>query len=94
MYGTVMIAKIKGDPEELLEAVNRWRRQAPGYVRSDALLGDDGQTIVVGVQFDSKDKYLALAASPEQDEWYRSVVVPVLDGEPTWIDGTWLSFVR
>jgi hypothetical protein len=94
MYGSVMIAKIKGDPEEILGGVDRWKRQVPGYIRGDALLGDDGQTIVLAVQFDSKDKYLALAAAPEQDEWFRAVVAPVLDGEPTWIDGTWLSYVR
>jgi len=97
MYGTVMIAKIKGDPAEMMRAAEKWNteRQVPGYIRSDALAADDGGTIVVAVQFESKEQYQALADSPEQDEWYRTVMAPMLDGEPTWIDGTWMqSIVR
>lgn len=95
MYGTVMIAKIKGDPGELMRAAEKWNteRQVPGYRRSDALAADDGQTVVVAVQFESKEAYQALADSPEQDEWYRTVMAPMLDGDPTWIDGTWSSIV-
>jgi hypothetical protein len=96
MYGTVMIAKTKSDPAEMMRAAEKWNkeRQVDGYRRTDALAGDDGETIVVAVQFDSKEQYLALADSPEQDEWYRTVMAPMLDGEPTWIDGTWDSIVR
>jgi antibiotic biosynthesis monooxygenase (ABM) superfamily enzyme len=96
MYGTVMIAKLKGDPGEMMRAAEKWNneRQVPGYVRTDALNGDDGQTIVVAVQFESKEQYVALADDPKQDEWYRTVMAPMLDGEPTWIDGTWSSNVR
>ena len=96
MYGTVMIAKIKADPDEMMRAAQKWNteRQVDGYRRTDALTGDDGETIVVAVQFDSKEQYVALADAPEQDEWYRTVMAPMLDGEPTWIDGTWNSIVR
>lgn len=96
MYGTVMIAKIKGDPDEMMRASEKWNaeRHVDGYRRTDALAADDGKTIVVGVQFESKEKYQALADAPEQDEWYRTVLAPMLDGEPTWIDGTWRSTVR
>lgn len=96
MYGTVMIGKLKGDPGEMMRAAEKWNaeRQVPGYVRSDTLIGDDGQTIVMAVQFESKEQYLALADDPKQDEWYQSVAAPMLDGEPTWIDGTWSTVVR
>lgn len=96
MYGTVMIGKLKGSAEEAMRASNAWNteRQVPGYRRSDMLFADDGQTIVVAVQFDSKEQYLALADSPEQDEWWRTVMAPMLDGEPTWIDGTWQTIQR
>jgi hypothetical protein len=96
MYGTVMIGKLKGDPGEMMRAAEKWNteRQVPGYVRSDTLTGDVGQTIVMAVQFESKEQYVALADDPKQDEWYQSVVAPMLDGEPTWIDGTWSSIVR
>jgi hypothetical protein len=95
MYGTVMIGKIKGDPQEMMRAAEKWNaeRHVDGYRRTDALAADDGVTIVVGVQFESKEKYLALADRPEQDEWYRTVMAPMLDGEPQWIDGTWSTMV-
>ena len=96
MYGTVMIGKLKGGRDETMQASRDWdaQRQVPGYVRSDILFGDDGQTVVVAVQFASKEQYLALADSPEQDEWWRTVMAPMLDGEPTWIDGTWDTVQR
>jgi antibiotic biosynthesis monooxygenase (ABM) superfamily enzyme len=95
MYGTVMIAKMKGDRDEAVQAVEDWhaQRQVPGYLRSDVLFADDGETIVVAVQFDSKENYVALADDPEQDQWWRTVMSPMLDGEPTWIDGHWSSVV-
>jgi hypothetical protein len=58
------------------------------------LRADDGSTVVMAVQFDAKEQYVALADAPEQDEWWRTVMAPMLDGEPTWIDGTWESIVR
>jgi hypothetical protein len=91
MYGTVMIGKLRAGAAEALSVSREWadERQVRGYRRSDMLFADDGQTIVVAVQFDSKEQYVALADAPEQDEWWRTVMAPMLDGEPTWIDGTW-----
>jgi antibiotic biosynthesis monooxygenase (ABM) superfamily enzyme len=96
MYGTVMIGRRKASPEEMTRASEKWNaeRHVPGYRRSDVLSADDGVTVVVAVQFDSKEDYMALADSPEQDEWWRNVMAPMLDGEPTWIDGTWLTITR
>ncbi|WP_157546170.1 hypothetical protein [Hamadaea tsunoensis] len=93
MYGTVMIGKFKGDPAEMFTASEKWNaeRHVDGYVRTDALTGDDGETVVVAVQFASKEQYMALADDPEQDKWYQTVMAPMLDGEPTWIDGTWVT---
>lgn len=96
MYGTVMIGKLKVSPEDAMRAEREWneQRQVPGFVRSDFLAADDGQTVVVAVQFESKEQYMALADAPEQDEWWRTVMAPMLDGEPTWIDGTWQTITR
>jgi len=91
MYGTVMIGKLKVPFDEVMRAEKQWEdeRDVPGYVRADALRADDGQTIVMAVQFESKEQYVALADDPRQDEWWRTVMEPMLDGEPQWIDGTW-----
>ncbi|HET6213130.1 MAG TPA: hypothetical protein VFE14_09700 [Micromonosporaceae bacterium] len=96
MYGTVMVGKLKAGRDEAMRASRDWneQRQVPGYRRSDVLFGDDGGTVVFAVQFDSKEEYLALADSPEQDEWWRTVMAPMLDGEPTWVDGTWDTIQR
>ncbi|MCP2328536.1 hypothetical protein HDA40_007043 [Hamadaea flava] len=96
MYGTVMIGKLKVPYDEVVRAEEKWdtERKVQGYVRGDLLRADDGQTIVMAVQFESKEQYVALADDPKQDEWWRTVMAPMLDGEPTWIDGTWESQVR
>ncbi|MEV0271355.1 MAG: hypothetical protein HOV71_13965 [Hamadaea sp.] len=96
MYGTVMIGKLKVPYDEVVRAEKEWddQRKVPGYVRGDLLRADDGQTIVMAVQFESKEQYVALADDPQQDEWWRTVMAPMLDGEPTWIDGTWESQTR
>ena len=93
-YGTIMIGKLKtpGTGQALADATEKWKeRKVPGFERSYTLLSDDGTTVVSCVAFESKDTYLALADSPEQDEWWRSVMAPMLDGDPQWIDGEWVT---
>jgi hypothetical protein len=41
------------------------------------------------VTFETKEKYLALAEDPGQDDWWQSTMAPLLDGAPQWIDGEW-----
>jgi hypothetical protein len=41
------------------------------------------------VRFNSKAEYEALADDPRQDEWWRTQMMPLLDGEPEWVDGEW-----
>lgn len=43
------------------------------------------------IVFESKEKYVALANNPAQDEWSSNVMAPLLDGDPQWIDGSWLE---
>jgi antibiotic biosynthesis monooxygenase (ABM) superfamily enzyme len=91
MYGTVMIGTLKGSIDELRNAVEKWQaeRQVPGYVSSDALVGDDGRTVVNVVKFTDKAAYQALADDPAQDEWWSTVMRPLLAEDPQWYDGTW-----
>jgi hypothetical protein len=93
MYGTVMIGKLKVPAEEIDRVAREWNadRKVPGFVRSEVLVGDDGTTVVNNVWFESREHYLKLADDPEQDRWWREKMAPLFDGEPQWIDGSWLS---
>ena len=91
-YGTIMIGKLKtpGSGRALVDAGKKWEeRNVDGFQANYALLSDDGTTVVSCVVFDSKEKYQALANNPSQDEWWRTVMAPMLDGDPQWIDGVW-----
>jgi hypothetical protein len=91
-YGTIMIGKLKtpGSVQVLVEAIKKWEdRKVDGYQGSYSLLSDDGSTVVSCVTFETKEKYLALAEDPGQDDWWQSTMAPLLDGAPQWIDGEW-----
>ncbi len=87
-----MIGKLKtpGTGQTLVEAGKKWEeRKVDGFQGSYSLLGEDGSTVVTCVTFESKAKYMALADSPAQDEWWQSTMAPFLDGDPQWFDGEW-----
>lgn len=92
-YGTIMIGKLASGAslDDWRKALEDWKRErdASGFEGEYTLIGDDGQTLVSCVSFQSKELYSKLADDPEQDRWYRERVTPLLDGEPRWIDGTW-----
>jgi hypothetical protein len=91
-YGTIMIGKLKkpGTGQALVDAGKKWEeRKVPGFQGTYTLLGDDGTMVVACVTFESKEKYVALANDSAQDEWWRTVMAPMLDGDPQWIDGEW-----
>ena len=93
MYGTVMIAKVKGSVDELRARSQEWeshRGGMVGHVDTHVMATDDGR-ILLAVRFESKEKYLALADDPAQSEWWESQVMPLLDGDPEWIDGEWID---
>ena len=93
MYGTVMIGTLKGSAEDLRIAAEKWQaeRQVPGFVSSEALVCDDGRTIVNVVKFTDKESYFALADDPAQDEWWTTTMRPLLAEDPQWFDGVWES---
>ncbi|HEX8001565.1 MAG TPA: hypothetical protein VF519_02605 [Mycobacteriales bacterium] len=90
MYGTVMIATLKGSIEDVRRVSKEWESESavPGYVGEDVLAGDDGSTVVVAVRFESRERYQALADDPKQDEWWSTRMAPLLD-DVRWIDGEW-----
>ncbi len=93
-YGTVMTARLAASAslDDWQKSLEEWKRErnVPGFAAEYTLLGDDGRTIVSCVIFESKDAYLALADDPEQDTWWRERVMPLLDGDPQWVDGSWV----
>ena len=95
MYGTVMIGKLTSDTtaEALEKTLQAWssRERSDGFVDANVLISDDANHVVIATRFASKEQYWALADNPDQDEWYRATLAPLLDGDPTWIDGTWME---
>jgi heme-degrading monooxygenase HmoA len=91
-YGTIMTGRLKtqGTGQSLVNAAKKWEEgKVPGFQDNHTLLGDDGTTVVLCVTFESKESYSALANNPEQDEWWRTAMAPMLDRDPQWIDGEW-----
>ena len=95
MYGTTMIGTLADGvtADQVSGEIKAWedRGKPPGYLSSHVLFGDDGTTVVNVAVFESKEKYMALADSPDQDEWWQKHFAPLLAGDPRWIDGVWLS---
>ena len=93
MYGTVMIGTLapSATAEDVDRSIEAWssRHRPTGYLDTHVLVSDDGGQVVMATRFASKQDYWALADNPDQDEWYRTSLAPLLDGDPTWIDGGW-----
>jgi len=93
MYGTVMIGRLNGDIDEMARRAQAWQTErgaSAGYVDQWVMKADDGR-FVVAVRFNSKAEYEKLSDDPAQDEWWRTQMMPLIDGEPEWIDGEWRS---
>jgi len=91
MYGTVMTGRLRGSFDDAIKELRDWEasRNVPGYVDSQLLLSDDGRTMVNTVRFTDRAAYEALADDPAQARWYEEHMAPLIDGDPTWTDGTW-----
>lgn len=95
MYGTTMIGTLASGvtADQVRSELKAWEsaRQVAGFMSSHVLVGDDGKTIVNVAVFESKEAYFALADDPEQSKWWEAHYAPLLDGEPRWIDGAWIT---
>ena len=90
-FGTVMIGRSSATVEQVRGVVADWAAQignAAGFVDERYLVADDGR-VVMSVRFVDRASYEALANNPAQDIWWESVLRPLLDGDPEWIDGYW-----
>ena len=95
MYGSTMIGTLAAGAtaDDVRAAIAAWaeERKVDGFLSSHVMLADDERTVVNVAVFQSKEQYLALADDPAQDEWWTTRFAPLLDGEPRWIDGAWIS---
>ena len=95
MYGTTMIASIKGSREAMEQEFSAWVAtrgpQVQGFVDAWLLFADDGITVVNTVRFASREDYQRLADDSRQADWYAERIVPLIEGEARWIDGDWFN---
>ncbi len=91
MFGTIGHARIKpGHEGQIGGLVGEWKRtirpRVPGSFLSLTGQPKDrpGELVFVALAQDEAT-YRQLAAMPEQDAWFRQLLVH-LDGEPTWED--------
>jgi hypothetical protein len=95
MYGTAMIATLKGDRDAMERELADWVAtrgpEVSGFVDARLLFGEDGKTVVNTVRFESREDYVRLADDPRQDTWYAEHVAPLIEGDAQWIDGYWIE---
>ena len=92
MYGSIFRFQLKDGKEDevvrLLQAEgsgDEERLRGSGMVASYIFKLDKGGHMGVAV-FESQDAYVANAADPRQDEWYRKFRA-LLEADPEWNDG-------
>ena len=96
MYGT--IAKLRFKPQrinEIRDLLDEWKRdhraRAEGARDGYLVVPDSerGVAYLIAV-FAERESYRRNAESPEQDAWYQRLR-KVLDADPEWIDGEFMS---
>jgi heme-degrading monooxygenase HmoA len=93
MYGTLgRMTPKAGRRDELVAMMSEppEGEAAKGYRGAYVLKADEGDEVVVAVMYEDKDAYFAMVHDPKTDENFGKVMA-LLDGEPSWTDGEWLS---
>lgn len=101
MAGHVSFFRMRAKPGQAGAVVahfEKWAREqrpeATGFLFSSVATGNDDPDAVMGaVHWDTTERYVANAERPGQDAWYQELL-PLLDGEPEWFDGTVRAEVR
>jgi len=88
MYGTIARLWPKlGMEQQLMNLAQEQAREIPGWVANYVYrMEADPNEYYVVVMFESKDAYIANAASPEQDARYRKLR-ELMENDPEWHDG-------
>jgi hypothetical protein len=93
MYGTVMRAKATAGNRDAVVAMMGESLDAAGFHATYVLLPDDDEdAVVAAVIFDGRDSYSANAHDPATEAWFGKFRA-LLEADPEWTDGEWVSFV-
>lgn len=98
MYGTVARFRAKpGRVGDLIALMEEWNRDFKPLVRGAMAgytyrLDRDPDEMIMTAAFADKESYLANAASPDQDKWYRRFR-ELIEADPEWNDGEILGSV-
>ena len=94
MFGTIARVRVRPDNREKLREVLEGEEQVavPGFISSHLMFpeGREEEAYLV-VFFDDRDSYMKNADDPAQDERYQRFRV-LLEEDPEWIDGEWVTF--
>ncbi|HUF59556.1 MAG TPA: hypothetical protein VMR89_08775 [Actinomycetota bacterium] len=93
MYGTVMRAKAKPGSRQEVVAMMGESLDTKGFRATYVLLPDDDEdAVVAGVIFEDQKAYSANAHDPATEAWYGRFRA-LLEDDPNWTDGDWVSFL-
>jgi hypothetical protein len=92
MYGTIAVATVATDQQNVVDAARRWMREraphVPGFVAESVLVTDDGRTVVLTARFTDRAAYDELARDTAQAEFYTRHFADHF-ADVQWYDGTW-----
>lgn len=93
MYGTVARLKVTRENVAKLREVMEQMGDRPveGFLGSRVLIPDDfGDELILVVFFEDRETYMKNADDPRQHEDFMKMRA-LLDADPEWTDGEWLS---
>ena len=93
MYGTIGRMKPKpGKREELIALLSSppSGAAATGFRSAYLMKADEGDEVVIAVMYEDQEAYVAMVHDPVTDENFGKVM-ELLEDEPSWTDGEWVS---
>jgi hypothetical protein len=92
MYGTLMRARVTPENRPALLALMGEGAGAEGFHATHVLVPDDDDgTVIAAILFEDQERYSANAHDPATEEWYGRFRA-LLEDDPGWTDGEWVSF--
>ena len=92
MYGTVMRARATAGNRQAVVAMMGEGLDTAGFRATHVILPDDDENAVVAaVIFADRETYSANAHDPATEAWFGRFRA-LLEADPEWTDGEWVSF--
>lgn len=92
MYGTLMRAKVTPENRSSVLALMGDGAEAKGFHATYVLFPDDDDgAVIAAIMFEDEEAYSANAHDPATEEWYGRFRA-LLEDDPGWTDGEWVSF--